>query len=354
VISVVLPTFNESDNLAPLLKELSDALRGRYEYEVVVVDDNSPDLTWRTAASLICMYRSRLIVVRRFGRRGLSSAVIDGVGFTRGEYIVVMDADLQHPPSTIPRMVEAAKKGYELVVASRYAPGGGVEGWSRLRLLISKGATLIARLMLLEARGISDPMSGFFLVNRNMLRRCRGLNPMGFKILLELLVKCSPSRVAEVPYTFRRRLRGRSKLGLRTMIDYVLHVLKLSEWRPLKFATVGALGYVVNVLTTAVASIIAPWFYLRNVVGIEVSTLFNFTLHEHWTFKSRRGGSLLRRLASFHGAVVPAIIAQYVVAQLCYYLANLPEYLAILLGVIAGFTINYVLSEVGVWTQRST
>ena len=352
-MSVIIPTYNESENIPVLLKRLSSLNMGSTgSLEVLFIDDNSPDLTWEAAIRHCVNTDLNVIVVRRFGRRGLSSAIIDGFMFAKGEYLTVMDADLQHPPEYIPRLLSAALKGHELVIASRYVAGGGTEGWSLLRTLISRGATLLARIMLLEARSVRDPMSGFFLVKRTLLSRCSKLNPLGFKILLEILVKCSPASVAEVPYIFRQRLKGRSKLGLKTIFEYVVHVLKLSGWRPFKFATVGALGYVVNVLATTISTILTPHFYLRNLVGIETSTLFNFTLHELWTFKDRRGGSVLKRLVAFHGAVVPAITTQYIIAQALYYLAGAPEAVSILLGVIVGFIVNYLISELGVWSSR--
>jgi len=358
LVSIVIPTFNEASNVPKLFAEISESLRN-LSYEVVIVDDNSPDGTWLEAAKEMIRRGMNGIVVRRIGMRGLATAVLDGIAMSRGAYAVVMDADLQHPPSYIPELVNAlARSSCDIAIASRYTPGGGVAGWSFVRKVISKTATLVAKLLLPEARRVSDPMSGFFAVRRDLVEVSRDkLNPIGYKILLEIISRASPRCIVEVPYIFRPRASGKSKLGLKQIVYFILHVLTLSGWRPFKFALVGLAGTAVNLAVLTLLSISIPLltstlFVLGSAIAIEVSTLFNFSLHERWTFRDRRSGSTLMRLLRFHLSVAPAIATQYLVANALKYLIGANPILAQFIGIVLGFTVNYLLSELKVWRGR--
>ncbi|HDJ83652.1 MAG TPA: glycosyltransferase family 2 protein, partial [Desulfurococcaceae archaeon] len=327
-LSIVIPTYNEAENIATLIEAVTRYIDAS-KHEIILVDDNSPDNTWLQALRLIPQLQTNIVVMRRIGIKGLSTAIIDGIVISEGEYALVMDADLQHPPEYIPSLLQSAKsRNADIVIGSRYTKGGGVEGWPKLRLLISKTASLIAKLLLPEARKLSDPMSGFFLVKRYVvLQNRKQLSPKGFKVLLEILVKCKYERVVEVPYVFRSRLRGYSKLGYKQILLYLLHILNLCRWRPFKFALVGAGGTLVNLGMLFVLGLIAPslineFFIVGSALAIEVSTLFNFTLHDMWTFRDRRHGSIARRLILFHFAVIPAIITQYGIANFLKYFLN--------------------------------
>ncbi|MEM2486949.1 MAG: polyprenol monophosphomannose synthase, partial [Candidatus Bathyarchaeia archaeon] len=164
-------------------------------------------------------------VLRRPCKMGLGSAVLDGIKLSEACFVAVMDADLQHPPELLPEMYEKLKQGYVLVVASRYVEGGRIDGWSFRRKLVSKCATKLAHLLLPSARKVKDPLSGFFMIRRNIVEN-NLLNPRGFKILLEILVKANPGPVAEVPYAFNTRRRGRSKLDFREIVSYVILLLR--------------------------------------------------------------------------------------------------------------------------------
>ncbi len=357
-LSIVIPTYNEKENIELLINEIRREVSLARNYDIIVVDDNSLDGTWLKALDLI---NNNDIVVRRINFKGLSTAIIDGIIFSNKEYIVVMDADLQHPPKYINSMIESAvKKNADIVIASRYREGGGVEGWSTLRLIVSKGATLIAKLLLPNARRVSDPMSGFFMVRRNIIaKNLSKLNPMGFKILLEILERGSPSIVTEIPYTFRSRVYGESKLGVRTIIAYILHVLNLCGWRPIKFGIVGGLGTLVNLSIIAFFKYYLPvlaskLFLLGSSIAIEVSTLFNFIVHEIWTFKDRRIGTPYRRLLLFHLTILPGLLTQLITANIIFYGTSINPIISQLLGILIGFPINYILSELGIWKKGGT
>lgn len=350
---MVVPTYNERDNIGPLLERIEGALRG-LDFEVVVVDDDSPDGTWRLAEELARTKYPWLRVVRRVGERGLASAVVEGFRLARGRFVAVMDADLQHPPEVLPRLLDAARRGADVVVASRYAPGGGVRGWSKLRLLMSRVATLLAHMLVPESKLTSDPLSGFFLVRRDVVSSCIArLRPRGYKILLEILARCGPVRVAEVAYTFERRARGESKLGASTVLSYLLQLLELNEYRVLKMAAVGALGVVVLYVVHVLLGLLGLPRLISYAAAIEASILHNFALNNAWTFRGRRGAGLARRLAAYHTAVAAGAAVNYTVYQLLAHL-DVPDPAAVLTGVAAGYLANYLLAEHRVWGLAPT
>jgi dolichol-phosphate mannosyltransferase len=227
-VSVIVPTYREAENLPVLVRGVAAAL-GELPggHEIVVVDDDSQDGTEAACAELARDYPLRLLVRRE--ERGLASAVIHGLRSARGDYLVVMDADLSHPPETIPALLAPLRDGRaDFVIGSRYVPGASTEeGWGAYRWLNSKVATLLAW-PLARAR---DPMAGFFALSRQLFESAAALDPIGYKIGLELLVKCRCRRVVEVPIHFRNRLHGESKLSLREQVNYLRHLLRLYRFR---------------------------------------------------------------------------------------------------------------------------
>jgi len=210
-LTVIVPTYNERDNIPILLERIDKALSSHgIKYEVIVVDDNSPDGTADVAEKLSSKYPVR--VLRRPGKLGLSSAVLDGIKLAKSKVIAVMDADLQHPPEVLSELYTRIKNGCEIVIASRYVKGGSTKGWSLLRKLISKIAIVIAHILIPKSRAVKDIMSGYFMLRKDVISDVT-LNPRGFKILLEIIAKAKYSNVCEVPYTFDTRKYGKSKLG---------------------------------------------------------------------------------------------------------------------------------------------
>ena len=226
-VSIVVPTYNEAENIPLLVKRLDDVLRGKYRYEIVIVDDNSPDGTAKVAQDLAREYPIKVIV--RPSRLGLSSAIVEGMRHARGRYIVVIDADLQHPPEKIPELIKKLEEGCDIVVGSRRVKGGKDLGLRGIRKLISLGAAAIAWLLIPEVRNVRDIMSGFFALRREYsLTRTR---LRGYKLLLELLLEAARegATVCEVPIVFKRREKGRSKLTTREIFNYLRDVLYLSR-----------------------------------------------------------------------------------------------------------------------------
>jgi dolichol-phosphate mannosyltransferase len=223
-LSVIAPTYNEADNLDALIAEVGSALRG-IEYEILICDDDSPDKTWARAEE-IGRVNPRVRVLRRTKNRGLARAVVDGFNAAHGEAVACIDADLQHDPAILPKMLEALQGGDQLVVASRYVEGGGTANWNWRRRFVSWSAAKMAEWLL--GVKLLDPMSGYFLFRRaDFLQVRQKLNPGGFKILLEVAAHLRPAAVREVPYTFRLRRAGKSKLSTEVVLAYVRQLFRL-------------------------------------------------------------------------------------------------------------------------------
>ena len=223
-LSIVVPTYMEAENIPELVERVEDALK-ELSFEIIIVDDNSPDGTADLAEKFNDIY-GNIKVLRRPGKLGLGSAVLEGFRKAESEVLAIMDADLQHPPELLPQMYRKVQEGYSLVIASRYVDGGGVEGLSFLRKIISLGAVKLAHLILPKTRNIKDPMSGFFMLKREAINDVE-LSSRGFKMLLEILIKGKQNSVVEVPYTFKLRRKGKSKLNLKEIFRYAFLLIKL-------------------------------------------------------------------------------------------------------------------------------
>lgn len=223
LVSLIIPTLNERDALKYLFLELSEALKNLpYEFEIIIVDDGSKDGTREFVKSASAPWPIQLI---ERNERGLATAVLAGFKGARGEVLGVIDADLSHPPSLIPAMLKKMEHA-DLVIGSRHIAGGLVEEWPILRKLFSKFATYLAYPI---SRGVRDPLSGFFFIKKSAL--CADLNPIGYKILLEIIVKCAPKKIVEIPYTFRNRSVGKSKMNLKVTLGYFRHLLRLYKFK---------------------------------------------------------------------------------------------------------------------------
>ena len=356
-LSLIVPTYCESQNIAFLVERVHQSL-SRYSYELVVVDDNSPDGTSEIANSLSQQYPVR--VITRRNERGLASAVVEGFKQARGEILGVIDADLQHPPEVIPELLENVRSGADVVIASRYVEGGGSEGWSASRKIISKGSKLLAQVLLSSARGIKDPLSGFFLLRREVIDGVE-LSPTGYKILLEVLVKGKATEVAEVPYIFKVRERGTSNLTSGEGIRYLKHLTRLTglqagAMRFLKFGLVGLSGVLVNEgLLWLLTENLGLYYLLSAAIAVETAIITNFILNDIWTFRDRRtsgnrsllGRGLKFNLVSLGGLGINIAILWTVteVVGISYLISNL-------IG-IAGATLwNYTINTLWTWRAK--
>ena len=305
-LSVIIPTYNESQNITRMLDIVSLSLRPETNAEIIVVDDNSPDGTGRIVEEYARKSRARgwceIRLVNRKEEKGLSSAILAGIRASVGEAVVVMDSDFSHPPETIAKMIEELKSSdCDIVVASRYVKGGSITGWPFKRKLISKGATKIAQRSL--GIKIKDPMSGFFAFRRHVIRNIK-FEAIGYKLLLEILVKAKEAKVREIPYNFTDRRTGDSKLDRSVIFDYLKSVWNLYRYgksardrrtsvnflsKAGRFYTVGASGLLVNYLVSYLFGAVLSnlWYIYATMIGITFSMTTNFILNKLWTFEDR-------------------------------------------------------------------
>lgn len=344
-LSVIIPTYNERENIGQLIEMIIESLTG-LDFEVIVVDDNSPDGTGEFVEQLSHKLNS-VKVIHRPGKLGLSSAIFDGASVAQGHAVGVIDADLQHPPQLLKEMFSKIKEGYDVIVASRYVKGGRIEGWSFTRKIISKTASFLAHLLLKRCRVVNDPLSGYFIFRKDVIDDVK-FEAKGYKILLEILEKGRYNKVVEVPYTFRSRKAGKSKMKFNEILNYIKLLLKLSEYRVLKFVTVGLSGVLVNLgsLWLLVTFFNFPKLYSA-VFAIELSIINNFILNDFWTFKDRRSGNFFYRLIKFHGSALGPLINYIVYVLLLLFGVN--YLVADAIGIVCGFIANYLLSEFIVW-----
>ncbi|UFN51022.1 glycosyltransferase family 2 protein [Roseomonas sp. OT10] len=359
-LTVVIPCYNEVANVAPLVTRLEAALSG-VAWEAVFVDDDSPDGT-AAAVKAIAARDSRVRCLRRVGRRGLSSACVEGILSSAAPYVAVMDGDLQHDERILPQMLAAVRDGgAEVAVGSRHVEGGAAgEGFSTGRARISSAGTRLAAALL--PTPVGDPMSGFFLLPRPLFDTLvPRLSARGFKILLDILLSAGrPLRVAEVPYVFRPREAGESKLDATVLIEFLALLLDkalggLLPWRFLSFVAVGAVGVAVHLVTLGIAVRLAGLdFAAAQWVATFVAMTANFLLNNRVTYRDRRrrGPALWRGLALFYlvcgmGAVANVGIASLLVRDAL--LAWVPAGAA---GAMITAVWNYAVSSTLVWRVR--
>jgi dolichol-phosphate mannosyltransferase len=360
-LSLVIPTFNEAKNLPELIDRLASVLDaclpGRYE--LIVVDDDSPDESWAEALRLADRYPA-LRVMRRRREKGLSTAVVRGWQAARGEVLGVIDADLQHPPEVVERLWMEMARGADLATGSRHVSGGGVSDWSAIRRALSRSAQLLGLCVLPGVVGrVSDPMSGYFMVRRSAIADT-ALSPLGYKILLEVIGRGRIGRVAEVGYVFRERSAGESKVTSRQYIDYLRHLFRLRlaflPARFPKFAAVGLSGVAVDMVILWLLNGRMGWpLTLSKLAAAEMAIANNFLWNDLWTFGdlARRQGYGFARVRRFFrfNAICAAGLAlsvglltmQVEVFKLNPYLAN-----AIAIGVTTGW--NFWMNKIFSWS----
>ena len=372
-ISIIIPTYNESQNIVKILKSIKENLPTNIISQTIVVDDNSPDGTGKIVEEYLKDFKKiadhTIEIIHRKAKDGLGSAILKGIQQASGDTIVVMDSDFSHPPQIIPKLIESIKKyQYDIAVASRYIKGGKIKGWSIKRKIMSKFATLIAK----KGLGIDakDPMSGFFAFKKNILN---GLNidAIGYKILLEILVKTKNVTIKEIPYTFQDREFGSSKLSIKTILDYFKSVLKLYRYgkslekqekrssvkflyKAARFYTVGASGFIVNYLISFLfaGGITDMWYLHANVIGIIASITTNFMLNKTWTFGDR-DFRIKKTLSQYGKFAIFSSLGALVQLGMVYLLVDSSQIsypLALILAVMTAAFGNFILNKK--WTFK--
>ncbi len=399
-LSIIIPTYNESENILKLIQEIKANLPSNIITEIIVVDDNSPDGTGKIVENYVnnhinidvplqqqfhskddnqtCLVK----VIHRRNKTGLIPAILEGVESSKGENILIMDADFSHPPETIPHLVEELRQDPNcIVIASRYISSGSIVGWPYKRRVISRGAAKIARHGL-KVRNVTDPMSGFFAFPRHVIENIK-FDTKGFKILLEILVKSRDIRVKEVPYTFHDRKSGQSKMNFNVILDYAgsvwqlyrygqkskRHIQKKEEKRKSvlflskasRFYTVTASGLLINYLLSfmladniaySVKSLSNQWYLQATLIGIIISITSNFFLNKIWTFEDRDLSVVktLKQYGSFAGISAVGAAIQLLLLYLLVVEYGLQYRISLILAVAIASMSNFLLNKK--WTFR--
>lgn len=357
-LAIVIPTFNEAANVELLVDAIAEAAAG-IDWEVLFVDDHSPDGTAERVRE-IAQTDSRVRVVHRYGRRGLSSACVEGIMASASPYCIVMDADFQHDERIIPEMFATIRQGKaDIVVGSRYTEGGGLGEWGRSRVTISKVATRMARR--LTGVVMTDPMSGFFAIRRDsFMRSLPNLSSIGFKILLDIAASApAPLTVVDVPYTFRTRQRGESKLDALVLWQYIELLIDKSvgryvSTRFVSFALVGGVGVAMHFL---ILTLLYKGFDASFSTSQSIATFFaisnNFFLNNALTYNDRRlkGYRLFRGWLTFNlicavGAAANVGVADYLFAR------PINWVISAFAGILISVVWNYTISNAVTWRKK--
>lgn len=357
-LSVIIPTLNEAGNVEPLLEKLGLALAG-IEWEAIFVDDGSTDGT-PELLTRIAQTDRRVRMIRRIGRRGLSSAVVEGALASTTPIVAVIDADLQHDERILPDLYRAvAMDDHELAIGTRYCRGGSTGEWAADRLKISRFATALAA-PIMKTR-LSDPMSGFFAVRRDvLLEAAPGLSNVGYKILLDLVASHPrPLKVAEVGYTFGTRQHGTSKLDEMVALEYVELLLDktLGRFVPVKlvqFGAIGMLGVGVHLSLLYLAlNLLGAAFAVAQATAVLGAMTFNFALNNRFTYRDRqlKGLAWIGGLCSFYLVCSLGAVANVGIGSLVYEQYH-GWWIAGVAGAIVGSVWNYVASGWLTWTRR--
>lgn len=356
-LAVVIPTYNEKENVPVVLSALARSLYG-VDWEAIIVDDDSPDGTAESVREMAAT-NPRIHVIERIGRRGLSSACIEGMLSTSAPYIAVIDADMQHDETVLPKMLEKIRDEHlDLVVASRNLASGGMGEFSRGRVWLSNLGNRVSRLVC--HCDISDAMSGFFVIDRHFFQEIvHRLTGSGFKILVDILASSRrPVRVAEVPYRFRNRARGESKLDVNVELEYLFLLIDkmIGNYVPTRFVLfvlVGSLGMMIHLSTLALLYAVAKESFIVAQTAATVAAMtFNFLLNNIVTFRDRRlrGWRLLTGLLTFYGACSLGALMNVSFAEFLHRQA-IPWYVAGVSGTAISSVWNYGVNTILTWRR---
>ena len=364
-LTVIIPTFNEEANIRNIITEVDTVfIENNLNGEILVVDDNSPDGTVSIGRE-IATTKTNVKIIVRLADHGLSQSVVEGFVHASSDILVVIDADLSHPPSLIPVMYTEIMNGNDIVIGSRYMEGGGIRKWPIKRRIISLGATFLGRLLFPD---VSDPVSGFFAVRKSVVVKAP-LKPRGYKILLEVLGKGTWEKDKEIPFEFVDREIGSSKLKLKTIVDYAEQVINITlfsflhhesaawrEWkRVFKFGLVGISGILVNMgFLWYLTEFVGFYYLVSSLFAIELSILNNFIWNDLWTFKSgvsHKLSSRWHRLISFHAVSAGGLVINLGILYLLTSVGGVYYLLSNIIGILVGFGWNFIMNRRVTWTR---
>jgi len=350
MLSIVIPTYNEKGNLRELIERIYKTLEDE-DFEIIIVDDNSPDGTAEFAMELSKIYK-KIKVIKRRKKLGINSAFLVGYLNSKGKYIVLMDADLQHPPEKIKDIINYLEKGYDLVVASRFLRESKIYGLNAYRKLISILLSNIIRVLIPKIK-IKDPLSGFFGVRREILDRVykRIRFKRGFKILIEIIANSDDIKIKEIPFYFEKRAYGKSKINKIVVVELLKQIAHYSGIvKVFKFSLVGIIGTFVNLFALYILRSFGIPHIIASGVAIEISIINNFLLNNYWTFLDISDG-LLKRMMRYHMVTLFSSLVQYITSNFMFYLVYPNSIVSQLIGIILGYSINLLGSFKFVWKK---
>jgi dolichol-phosphate mannosyltransferase len=356
-LSIIVPTYNEGSNVRVLTERIMGVLQSTIrDYEIIFVDDSSDDTPIILKGLTEKFPRVRYI--HRVKERGLGSAVVNGFSLAIGEYLVVMDADLQHPPELLPKIVESLKKGNQLVIPSRFITGGSYGGLNFSRKLISWGARSIARLALKKVRLVSDCTGGFFGLHRSVIDGV-DLNPIGWKIMLEIIVKGRYRSFSEIPYAFAPRDLNQSKMSFEEHVNYLRHIVFLVMSSPedrkfFIFCSIGLLGFLVNMLVfTLLMQLTVDKAVFSSVTASSTALIHNFVWNDQVTWKQEknlsRSGILSRFLKFASTSSLGVLIASMVV--MAFVGLGWSPFIGQTLGIFAATFLKFFINDRWTWAN---
>jgi dolichol-phosphate mannosyltransferase len=358
-LSIVIPTYNEAENISLIVDAIRKVLNKKVSYEIIIVDDDSQDKTWKIAEEYTAKY-DHVTCFRRISKKGLSSAVIDGFMLANGKYVGVIDADLQHDESILLSMLAQCNKGADLVIGSRYCEEGSTGSWDTSRKLISKVATKMSQYI--TTAYTTDPMSGFFIIKKSLfLTVVDKLHVKGYKILLDIVSQLDDKniKIKEVPYTFKNRIHGESKLSpevVMQLIDFI-YLKAAGTLIPIdyiKFISVGAIGAIMHFSVLYIAYVFFSNSYqISLIIAIEATLIINYFINNFWTFrkKTHKGFELFYGLLKFNVlSGIGGIISYYLSISL--FSAGTNWILASIIGAIVASLWNYNLNKILTWNAR--
>jgi len=355
-VSIIVPTYNEGDNVRAIVDCIIQVMVNvSYSYEILFVDD-SDDQTILELEKLAQSYHF-VCFYHRDNMRGLGTAVVEGFKKARGQYLIVMDADLQHPPELIPQILEVLNKGTDLVIPSRFIIGGSDGGLNWQRKVVSWTARTLAGIALKKARPVSDCTGGFFGLHRKVVEGL-SLNPIGWKILLEIIVKGSYKSFEEIPYAFHARQANLSKMNFKEQYNYIKHIVALvtsspSDRRFILFCAIGSLGLLVNMLFFSIMMYLSNQAIFSSVTASSLAMVHNYIWNDLVTWKdikNYRHAGRFSRFVRFCIVCTLGILITALVVKI-FTILNWNPYLGQFTGILVAVTWNFIINNVWTWAE---
>lgn len=353
MLSIVVPTFNEKDNVFLISERIRSVLNEEI-YEIVFLDDSTDDTPEKLEQ--LAKTDSHVRYEHRVNERGLGTAVMRGFELARGEIITVMDADLQHPPEMLLPMLAEIKSGADIVIPSRFVPGGNDGGLNFIRKLISATARYMGKIMLKALRPINDPTSGYFMFRQSVIQGIY-LRPVGWKILIEVLVRGNYEMVIEIPYHFHARAAGESKMSLKEQWNYIRHLVGLAKDSPhdrrfYLFALVGISGLFVNMVFYAFLIQLNLAVVIAGTISAFIAMNSNFYFNDRFTWSEVRDNFWFARYIKFIMTSIVGIVIDVNILSILFYVFSFNYLWANLIGILSGTVWNYIVNNAWTWRKE--